>query len=811
MGSRPVDDRQVESRYRLSVLFVGECRRFELVSSALSKSGRVKYNARQFPAGGAPFKPAQRPDYDVLIVDACDDDSGALRLLAETDRRGSAAARVILAPVAAETPPGADALLPLDGLTTDAIERCIARALSRRHACEAQTEKLAQHEIQPSRHEACVIVDHLAAIQSLDEIAERLFGYGSTELAGRPLATLFPNADLVASTTSAGTDVWAAHRSGRAIPVHVALEPIDAASGNARTLLRVQDLSECKEKESHLRESQRFLQATLNALSARIAILDERGTIMAVNEAWSTFAQAHPSLVRTTSVGANYLEACMLGMSECGGEGSRTAQGIRQVMLGQRQEFQLQYAAFLSASEKRWFVVRATRSRAHGPCSVVVAHEDVTELHQAEDSLADLSRQNQLILNSVSEGIVGFDSAGRTIFVNHGAADMTGWSVNELVLAGAHDFLHQTADDFIHSGSECPICATLSDGQTRHHDSYAFRRQHGGVFPAEFTCAPIWESGRLVGAVLTFRDVSERKQLQAQLLQAQKLESIGQLAAGIAHEINTPIQYIGDNTRFLRDAFRDLSPLFEQIRTGAERPELQTITADWRTSLIQLAQRADLDYLREEIPKAIEQSLEGAERVAAIVRAMKEFAHPGTAEKTAVDLNRAIQSTIAVARNEWKYVADVITDFDTDLPAVPCLPGEINQVVLNLLVNAAHAIADVVAAGKLTKGEIRISTRLCGEWAEIRVADNGTGIAPENQNRVFDPFFSTKAVGQGTGQGLALAHAVIREKHGGTISLETELGRGTCFMVRLPMSDAASDAIALDAPAPQLAVVGSDS
>lgn len=809
MGALRANDQPADSRYRLSVLFVGGCRRFDDISSALAKSGRVKYDARQFPAGGPSFEPTPRPDYDVLIVDACDDESLALEVLAEADRRGSAAARVILAPRSTECPPGADVVLPLDGITTDAVERCIARALSRRHTRDSQAEKLAQHEIQPRLREANVTVDQRAMIHSLDDAAERLFGYSRADLSGCSLAILFPNADLLTSAASAGRDVWAATRSGRAIPVHVALESVTAASGDVHIVLHVRDLSECKERESHLRESQRFLQATLNALSARIAILDERGTIMAVNEAWSTFAQAHPSLVRMTSIGANYLEACMLGMSECGGEGSRTAQGIRQVMLGQRQEFQLQYAAFLSASDKRWFVVRATRSRAHGPCSVVVAHEDVTELHQAEDSLADLSRQNQLILNSVSEGIVGFDSAGRTIFVNHGAAHMTGWSVNELVLAGAHDFLHQTAEDFINSGSECPVCATLSDGQTRHHDSYVFRRQHGGAFPAEYTCAPIWENARLVGAVLTFRDVSERKQLQAQLLQAQKLESIGQLAAGIAHEINTPMQYIGDNTRFLRDAFRDLSPVFDQLRGAPASGDSQSMAAAWRTNLTELAQRADLDYLREEIPKAIEQSLEGAERVTAIVRAMKEFAHPGGAEKTAVDLNRAIQSTIAVARNEWKYVADVVTDFDPDLPTVPCLPGEINQVVLNLLVNAAHAIADVVAAGKLTKGEIHISTRLFGAWVEIRIADNGTGIAPENQNRVFDPFFSTKAVGQGTGQGLALAHAVIKEKHGGNISFETEVGRGTCFIVRLPMSDISSDAATPDASAPLPALVGS--
>ena len=514
MSSLPPAAPRIDARYRLSVVFDGDRRRYEAISAALAQSARVLYDVRQPPAGLGPFARDGQADYDVLMVDACDDEARGLALLAEADRRGCTAARVLLTRTAGDLRPDADAILPLDGLSTDTVERSVARALSRRHTLQTQAEKAAQLEIQPRRREACVTVDAAGIIHSIDDAAERLFGYACSQLAGKPLTALFPVADLLHSMTpvtaaaNAGQNLWAAQQSGRAIAVHVETQAATADAGESLTVLLVRDLSESKEKESQLRESQRFLQATLNALSARIAILDERGTIMAVNEAWSSFAQAHPALKRTTAIGANYLEACMLGVSECGGEGSRTAQGIRQVMLGQRREFQLQYPVSVGASEKRWFVVRATRSRAENPCSVVVAHEDVTELHQAEDSLADLSRQNQLILNSVSEGIVGFDSAGRTIFVNHGAANMTGWSVNEMVLAGAHDFLHQAADDFTPAGSECPVCATLRDGGTRHHDAYTFRRQQGGAFPAEYPCAPIWESARLVGAVLTFRDVS---------------------------------------------------------------------------------------------------------------------------------------------------------------------------------------------------------------------------------------------------------------------------------------------------------------
>ena len=175
--------------------------------------------------------------------------------------------------------------------------------------------------------------------------------------------------------------------------------------------------------------------------------------------------------------------------------------------------------------------------------------------------------------------------------------------------------------------------------------------------------------------------------------------------------------------------------------------------------------------------------------MARIVGAMKEFSHPGVSEKTSIDINRAIESTLTVSHNEWKYVAELVTDLAPDLPLVRCLPGEFNQVILNLIVNAAHAIADTVQNGSATKGTITISTRHRGNWLEIRIADTGPGIPEKIRTRIFDPFFTTKAVGKGTGQGLAIAHSVVVDKHGGTITFETELGRGTTFIIRLPLNE----------------------
>jgi PAS domain S-box-containing protein len=295
------------------------------------------------------------------------------------------------------------------------------------------------------------------------------------------------------------------------------------------------------------------------------------------------------------------------------------------------------------------------------------------------------------------------------------------------------------------------------------------------------------ENGESLFLGATMTDVSDRKRMEQELLQAQKLESIGQLAAGIAHEINTPIQYIGDNSYFLHDAFADIGALltlFDRLLEATKQGEASE-------SLVRQveAKRHDIElgYLTEEIPKAIHQSLEGVERVASIVGAMKEFSHPGRKEKQAVDLNHAIQSTLTISRNEWKYVADVVTHLDPHLPPVFCLPTEINQAILNIVVNAAHAVADSLRSRQTARGTITVGTRRRDNWVEIRVADTGTGIPDPIQSRVFDPFFTTKDVGQGSGQGLAIARSIIVDRHGGSIRFETALNQGTTFVIRLPI------------------------
>jgi len=282
------------------------------------------------------------------------------------------------------------------------------------------------------------------------------------------------------------------------------------------------------------------------------------------------------------------------------------------------------------------------------------------------------------------------------------------------------------------------------------------------------------------------RVLIERDRMEAELRLAQKLEAVGQLAAGIAHEINTPIQFVSDTVHFLRSGTTDLRQLLALLEELA--PELTT-----NPRVLELKEEIDLELLDTEMPKSFERITEGLGRVRVIVRAMKDFAHPRQDEMSDADLNQAIMNTLVVSRNEYKYVADAVTDLG-EIPPVKCHVGDLNQVFLNLIVNAAHAIESAHRPSE-QRPKITIRTQRDGSQVVVTVADEGTGIPEEIRGRIFDHFFTTKEVGRGTGQGLAIARAIV-ERHGGAISFETEVGRGTSFMVRLPIDPTQASAAA---------------
>ena len=274
------------------------------------------------------------------------------------------------------------------------------------------------------------------------------------------------------------------------------------------------------------------------------------------------------------------------------------------------------------------------------------------------------------------------------------------------------------------------------------------------------------------------------------------MQGIGQLAAGIAHEINTPTQYVADNMQFLMDSFLELNVLLKLL---SDLKDSDANAEDPHRNLLQELDDADLSYLLTEIPVAIEQAMDGIRRISEITGAMKEFSHPGTKQKVETNLRHTIEGSATVCRNEWKYFANLQYDFDSSIENVVCLPNELSQVLVILIVNAAQAIGEVIDSQSGDRGTILIRTKRVDSWAEISVEDTGAGIATENLQRIFEPFFTTKDVGKGTGQGLAIAHSVIVEKHGGSISVSSVAGQGTTFVVRIPIghppadSNAASD------------------
>ncbi len=413
--------------------------------------------------------------------------------------------------------------------------------------------------------------------------------------------------------------------------------------------------------------------------------------------------------------------------------------------------------------------------------------QEIADRIRIETALRDSQHRIQAVTDNLFEGVLVVDRDGMVVFSNRSAAALLG--------GGADDQLTDRHIDSVFTLSEGMQALTFNDspfrrvaetGQLHQDDDAVVHASTGRTLVVALACSPLIDGGKRMGAIISFRDIGAIKKAQQEALQASKLASVGQLAAGIAHEINTPTQYIGDNLRFVGDAVAVVAPLVARCRVVLEEGGERT------QALRHAFEAADIDYLMQELPVAIGQSLEGVGQVSRIVLAMKEFSHPGEREKVAVNLNRAVENTLAVSRNEWKHVAEVALDLDAGLPDILCMPGEINQVLLNLIVNASHAIQRARPVGK---GHIAIATRRRGDVVDIVVTDDGTGMSDDIKERIFDPFFNTKEVGMGTGQGLAICRDVVVSKHGGRITVDSEEGRGATFTVTLPIGGPSGDAV----------------
>lgn len=556
---------------------------------------------------------------------------------------------------------------------------------------------------------------------------------------------------------------------------HISLSPLYDQDRNLIGGVHViRDITERKKAEAALTEQFLFLETLLDTIPNPIFYKDGSGRYLGCNRAFERFLGQS----RSEILGKTVYDVAPPELAQ------KYEEMDRQLMerLGEQT-----YEARVKAgdgSTREVIFYKASFPKADGLVGGLVGVIlDITQRKEIEEELRRSNKEIEQLFGSIPFMMLGLTPEGRLWHWNPEAEKLL-WSGQPPVRGGLlQDCPLSWEWDKVTSGLQ-QCCQKL---QTVRVEDVRYQREGGKEGFLGLTFNPIrGEDGRLLGLILIGRDITDRRLLEAQLAQAQKLESIGQLAAGIAHEINTPIQFVGDNTRFLKEAFGDLMRLLREYGQMLREVEQGRDVREQAARVARLSQEVDLEYLTAEIPQAIAQTLEGVERVARIVRAMKDFSHPGPQEKTMVNINKAIENTLIVARNEWKYVAEVITDLDPELPLVACLPDEFNQVLLNLIINAAQAIGEKVDRQKDEKGVITVATRSEGEWVEIRIGDTGPGIPEKIRSRIFDPFFTTKEVGKGTGQGLAIAHAVVVEKHQGSITFETEVGRGTTFIIRLP-------------------------
>lgn len=430
------------------------------------------------------------------------------------------------------------------------------------------------------------------------------------------------------------------------------------------------------------------------------------------------------------------------------------------------------------------------------------AQARVDELTAERDrALADLRIRDRAI-NATASGITIVDALQPNfpiIYANEAIARRSGYKPEELIGLSASFMFDNTNPQAV-----AEVHERMSRGEEVRIESRAMRKD-GKEYWVGMVIGPVRDAAGTITHFVAFsaditarveaerrrdemqrqldHEKQERERMELELKLSQKLESVGRLAAGIAHEINTPIQFVSDSAHFLRNATGDLDKMLGIYYELIHSLSLSDQSGKALGQVREAESTYDLAFIREEMPRAFDRLLEGVERVTKIVRAMKEFAHPDAEEQSPADINHALETTLMVAHNEYKYVARAETHF-AEIPPVKCNIGELNQVFLNMIVNAAHAIESAHRAA----GLISIRTGLDGDYVRIEFTDNGCGIAPENIQKIYDPFFTTKEVGKGTGQGLAISRSIVVDRHGGTIEVNSTVGEGTRFVLRLPIA-----------------------
>jgi PAS domain S-box-containing protein len=623
-------------------------------------------------------------------------------------------------------------------------------------------------------------------------------GYTSRELIATNVQTVTHPGDLpetlvalqqlVAGTSKIHqTEKRYIHKDGHSVWCLLTASSVTSADGRPSYFVtQIQDISKRKHAEEALREREAQLQLLLNSTAEAIYGLDGDGNctfsnraclkLLGYDRAGDLLGKHMHTLLHHSRGDGSPLpdEQCQIYRAFRRGEGAHV-------------DDEVMWKADGSCFPSEYWSYPVWREGKLAGC--VVTFVDITSRKLAEDALRAAYAESELFISAVPSILIGTDAQGKITRWNLAATDT--FALPASTVRGKS--LKDCGIRWISPNIEMEIDSWLRLEKVGRRNDLLFEKDGDQHFLGLSVYRVTFAKEKSAGLLITGLDIAERRHLEEQLRQAQKLEAIGQLAAGIAHEINTPTQYVGDNTTFIKQSWLPISDLARAAQRLDEESRAGGISPEAAARLSHCVKAADLDYVLDEMPKAIDQSLEGVQRVAKIVHAMKEFSHPGSEEKTALDLNRAIETTITVARNEWKYVSEIETCFDPQLPLVHCHAGEFNQVILNLLINAAHAIRQVVGDGVDGKGKIRVATSQDGGWVVISIHDTGCGIPAAIHSRIFEPFFTTKPVGQGTGQGLALAHTTVVRRHGGRLWFETAEGKGTTFVIRIPISPSATE------------------
>lgn len=409
---------------------------------------------------------------------------------------------------------------------------------------------------------------------------------------------------------------------------------------------------------------------------------------------------------------------------------------------------------------------------------------DITERKQAEHATQESRHFLKKLVDSIPIPFFYKDRDGKYVLLNAAFGHFFNLRTEDLLGQSIYEIMPK-ADADVHHAKDLHLLDNPGI------DVYEYQQTdvHGSLRDTIFHRNSIQdEAGRILGIVGAIIDITDQKQaerdrmeMQARVMQAGKLEAIGQLAAGIAHEINNPIQFIGDNSLFVHDSIRGILAALHSL---SQFKHQEGDSAERQREIERIIDELDVDFLSAELPQALSDTQEGVRRVAQIIAALREFSHPDGKAKTLTDLNFNIQNTVTITRSEWRSIAELHCELDPDLPRIQCHSGAINQVLTNLIINAAHSIREIHA--QRPKGLITVRSTFDADTVQIHVEDNGNGIPVAIQKRIFDPFFTTKPIGQGTGQGLYLCHMIVVKDHGGTIRFETQEGCGTTFTVTLP-------------------------